>query len=159
MDRKEQLKICKSCIHKKNDFKKGIVCNITNDIPNFYIDCKDYSLNQDFIFEEEKKKIEKANSSKQNTVILLAVLFFILTFLIQATIMYFKEIDNKRYLFSFLIIALFDFLIVNAYFKLNYFYIKFHKAINLFGEKTTQRIIIILSIILLLASYIFYIIH
>ncbi len=42
MNREERIKICRQCEHKTNDLKKGIVCSLSGDLPDFIEKCNDY---------------------------------------------------------------------------------------------------------------------
>lgn len=72
MNRKQQLKFCKSCKHQKRDFNRGIVCSLTDDYPTFEGSCSSYVFGYETkevgkeITKEEKKqvKINTQNSEK-----------------------------------------------------------------------------------------------
>lgn len=42
MERKEQLKFCNTCLNKKLDFSKGVICKLTGEIADFERKCIHY---------------------------------------------------------------------------------------------------------------------
>lgn len=62
MDRQDQLIFCQRCDHKKFDSKRGIICELTNDIAKFNITCKDFAGNEKEVFkaidDEEMRKVQ-----------------------------------------------------------------------------------------------------
>ena len=42
MKQEHQLRFCKTCLHKKNDEEKGLLCRITHDVPGFESECSTY---------------------------------------------------------------------------------------------------------------------
>ncbi|MCL6268025.1 RDD family protein [Flagellimonas myxillae] len=42
MNRQQQLTFCKICTHRKNDFERGIVCGLTNELADFEFECPSY---------------------------------------------------------------------------------------------------------------------
>jgi hypothetical protein len=58
MDRSDQLKFCKICLNRTFSPKKGIICNLTNDIPKFRHTCKDYKKDSVAILQEQNYREE-----------------------------------------------------------------------------------------------------
>jgi len=52
MKRKEQLKFCRICIHRKLDLKKGLICQLTNSHPDFDERCENFKEDQ-----QEKERL------------------------------------------------------------------------------------------------------
>tara|TARA_B110001452_G_C15179383_1_gene409668 strand:- start:157 stop:597 length:441 start_codon:yes stop_codon:yes gene_type:complete len=57
MDRKHQLVSCKKCENRSFDFKKGIICGLTNEQANFERTCPDF---------KEDVNIQKAKTYSEN---------------------------------------------------------------------------------------------
>lgn len=68
MDRKDQLKYCKVCMHQKLDFDKGFLCSLTMDYPDFEEECPYFKENEDLVKKEKKRKIERVLSKTTNTI-------------------------------------------------------------------------------------------
>ena len=65
MTREEHLSYCKICLNRKMDMKKGLVCNLTNEIADFQETCENFK--EDPI---KKKELESIPSIQEvdNTV-------------------------------------------------------------------------------------------
>lgn len=59
MNREDQVKICKSCTHKKMDLNLGLVCNLTNERATFIDKCSDYKSKESELASQE---LEKTNN-------------------------------------------------------------------------------------------------
>lgn len=46
MTREQHLTFCKICVNRKNDFEKGILCGLTNQIANFEVECPSFSKDE-----------------------------------------------------------------------------------------------------------------
>nr|WP_299388426.1 RDD family protein [Allomuricauda sp.] len=46
MTRDQHLAFCKICVHRKNDFERGIVCGLTNDLADFENDCPSFERDE-----------------------------------------------------------------------------------------------------------------
>ena len=57
MNTEEKIKICKICFNKGFDINKGIVCNLTNEKPDFEDECPDFRLNPTQISQPQTKTI------------------------------------------------------------------------------------------------------
>ena len=68
MTREEHLSYCKICLNREMDMKKGLICNITNEIADFKLTCKDFK--EDPIKKKELESIpnieEVENVAKLN---------------------------------------------------------------------------------------------
>lgn len=60
MTREEHLSYCKTCVNRKMNIKKGLVCSLTNEIANFVETCKDFK--EDSI---KKKELESIPNIQQ----------------------------------------------------------------------------------------------
>ena len=56
MNRAEQIKYCKYCTKRKFDSEKGIICSLTNKIPNFEINCINYEKDNSLKVEYQSNK-------------------------------------------------------------------------------------------------------
>ena len=65
MNRKEQLSYCKRCTHKKMDFEKGIICELTNDKATFTDSCPDFTVDQKIEEEISRKELTKEIEGKK----------------------------------------------------------------------------------------------
>jgi hypothetical protein len=54
MERKRLLPICQQCLHRKMDFKIGLVCGLTDKFADFHISCPTFE--QDPIARQERNK-------------------------------------------------------------------------------------------------------
>ena len=54
MERERLLPICQQCLHRKMDFKIGLVCGLTDKFADFHISCPTFE--QDPIAREERNK-------------------------------------------------------------------------------------------------------
>ncbi len=45
MTREEHLKFCKTCLNRKTDMHKGLVCGLTNEIADFEGSCQSFNPN------------------------------------------------------------------------------------------------------------------
>lgn len=59
MERKEQLRYCKVCMHQKLDFEKGFLCSLTMDYPDFEEECSNYKSNENLVEKERKRKMDR----------------------------------------------------------------------------------------------------
>ena len=62
MTREERLKFCSLCKNRKEDFKRGLLCSLTNEKATFEGECKDYVLDES---EEAKQKRQKEELQKE----------------------------------------------------------------------------------------------
>ncbi|MEX0363593.1 MAG: RDD family protein [Allomuricauda sp.] len=46
MTRHQQLAFCKICTHRKNDFERGILCGITNELADFESECPSFEKDE-----------------------------------------------------------------------------------------------------------------
>lgn len=60
MNRAEQLKYCKVCKHRKADFKRGLICSLTEAKPYFQDDCS--------LFQVDKSEMDRRNSNELSAV-------------------------------------------------------------------------------------------
>lgn len=77
MDRVEQLKFCKICLNKKKDFKRGLLCNLTDEPASFEIECPEFKVdvNEEYI-EQLKSEPIVVNKDAANKDILVGSLWF-----------------------------------------------------------------------------------
>ena len=67
MTLKEKLKFCTICENRKVDFKTGLVCNLTNEKPNFENNCEFFKKDEKEAERKLKMKLDAAgNSRSQN---------------------------------------------------------------------------------------------
>lgn len=65
MTRKERLEFCKICQKQKFDFKRGIVCSLTNEHADFEKECPSFVLNEKIkALDAYKKDIEESKKEK-----------------------------------------------------------------------------------------------
>ncbi|MDR3226566.1 MAG: hypothetical protein LBT56_02710 [Prevotellaceae bacterium] len=64
MDRKKQVEICKSCKNKKISWQQGIICSLTDAVPEFEDSCPEYLIDNEIIEQKIQKKLEKKESEK-----------------------------------------------------------------------------------------------
>ena len=67
MTLKERLQFCTICENRKVDFKTGLVCNLTNEKPNFENNCEFFKKDEKEAERKLKMKLDAAgNSRSQN---------------------------------------------------------------------------------------------
>jgi hypothetical protein len=67
MTLKERLEFCTICENRKVDFKTGLVCNLTNEKPNFENNCEFFKKDEKEAERKLKMKLDAAgNSRSQN---------------------------------------------------------------------------------------------
>ncbi|MDR3226568.1 MAG: hypothetical protein LBT56_02720, partial [Prevotellaceae bacterium] len=86
MDRKKQIEICKSCKNKKISWQQGIICSLTDAVPEFEESCPEYQEeitekkehNKDYIGKQERKGEQKLTS-----ILVLLIIMTIISNIIQ----------------------------------------------------------------------------
>jgi len=66
VNRAYHLAFCKICTNRKNNFKKGLVCSLTNNIADFNDNCSFFDLDR-LEFEEYKKRFKNEVNDKYAT--------------------------------------------------------------------------------------------
>lgn len=67
MTTKERLEFCTICKNRKVDFKNGLICNLTNEKPDFINICDSFTKDHDEAERKLKLKLDAAgNSRSQN---------------------------------------------------------------------------------------------
>ena len=67
MNLKERLEFCTICENRKVDFKTGLVCNLTNEKPNFENNCEFFKKDEKEAERKLKMKLDATgNSRSQN---------------------------------------------------------------------------------------------
>lgn len=64
MNREEHLCYCKVCDHRKMDFKRGIVCGLTNEYANFDPTCDQFSGSESERLDLTNEQNQKAQEQK-----------------------------------------------------------------------------------------------
>lgn len=68
MTRQEQLKFCKTCLKRRFNPKKGVVCSLTDEIADFDVTCDKYERDNNVIIQEPiEKTIPKKKEKKQKS--------------------------------------------------------------------------------------------
>lgn len=153
MDRQEQLKYCKTCTNKVFDRNRGILCCLTNDYPVFQASCADYKQDMELLRKEEIKQKEqelydKGKASIRNTKIIMSGLILLEIVLIY----FFNDWHNTGAIISRIIsYIIFGFVLLSAYYRLQFFDYRFRGAIKLWGYETTRKLVVILFSIAILA--------
>jgi len=68
MTRQERLEYCNICNHRLFDLKKGIICDLTNDIADFEDSCNNYVVNEKLVTLEklkDKREYRKVGKVKE----------------------------------------------------------------------------------------------
>lgn len=52
MTREDRLRLCKTCIHKKADFNRGMLCGRTNEYAEFEVSCRYYEMQPNLLQEK-----------------------------------------------------------------------------------------------------------
>ncbi|MDR3226567.1 MAG: hypothetical protein LBT56_02715 [Prevotellaceae bacterium] len=101
MDRKKQIEICKSCKNKKFSLQQGIICSLTDAVPEFEESCPEYQ--EDIIVKEvkEEKPKKQLGTQEQNGKRKITTLFVILLLLSIPTLI--LSFNNFRLIGTYLI--------------------------------------------------------
>ena len=62
MTRAEYVAICETCLKRKNNLKKGLLCSLTNEYANFNTVCPDYA--QDAVIIQQQKDAASGGQAK-----------------------------------------------------------------------------------------------
>jgi hypothetical protein len=89
MNRTEQLKQCSVCKNRKFDEKLGTICGLTNHLPTFFGNCKDYieesrEVRLQRLAEEQKIATIKKNLNQGSYVLLFIGLFYVIMGVFEA---------------------------------------------------------------------------
>ncbi len=75
MERSEQLNFCKICLNKKRDFKRGLVCNLTDQPASFETECAEFKRDYDVVLEEDTS-VEQKTETGNNDILYGSLWFF-----------------------------------------------------------------------------------
>lgn len=64
MTTKERLAFCTICKNRKVDFKSGLICNVTNEKPDFEDKCETFLKDEEEAERKLKLKLDAAGTSK-----------------------------------------------------------------------------------------------
>ncbi len=79
MDRKDQLKICQQCKHRKMDFSRGLLCGLTNEFADFEDSCSSFKEDSTSTLKHTSDQVYfEEGQAKTNTVFGKYLLFFVL---------------------------------------------------------------------------------
>lgn len=62
MTRAEYVAICETCLKRKNNLKKGLICSLTNEYANFNTVCSEYA--QDAVIIQQQKDAAAGGQAK-----------------------------------------------------------------------------------------------
>ena len=166
MNRIEHLKFCSICIHQKDDMRKGIICELTNQIADFEDTCNSYALDPEIIEQLKLEKIENEVIDKMASqgkrflnylldmvfITIFVFIFFIIIFIALAIIAPSAISDIKDnnmmlgYLIGFIITMIYYLFFEATTGRSIAKYITKTKVVTEMGEKPSFKIILVRSL-------------
>lgn len=148
--------LCKSCTARKLDFKRGLLCRLTNEKPNYNNHCTNYTEDIEALrkitAKAEEEKLDKAEKKKA-----MSILYISCAAVLLKLILLYSTVDmmhNQAYvIINSAAIALFCTLGALAYYKTVFFLAKFRTAISIFGVEFTRWLAVGVSITAILLSF------
>lgn len=154
----QTIQLCKSCTARKLDFKRGLLCSLTNEKPNYNNHCTSYNEDSEAL-QKLTTKAKEENLDKAEKKKAMSILYISCAAVLLKLVLLYNSVDmmhSQAYvIMNSAGIALFCTLGALAYYKTDFFLVKFRLAISIFGVEFVRWLAVVVSVSAILLSYFF----